>query len=143
MVYLSTKLLLEKSAKNKQTNKNNESVHNLWRILGTKLVLLVDFWDHIFKTVFPKHFFIVQSKMSRNMCELRHRVRNGQNLLHESPNFRNYFFLSNFTDNLVHFSTSLRPHYQYRFFPSIFFLNVFYSKLQDVLEHVYLASQIV
>ena len=34
-----------KTIKNKQkkTKKNNENVYNLWRILGTKLLLLVDF----------------------------------------------------------------------------------------------------
>ena len=42
--------------KRKKNKKKNESVINLWRILGTKLVLLVDFWNHILKTVFPKHF---------------------------------------------------------------------------------------
>ena len=35
----------------------HESVYNLWRILRTKLVVLVDFWDHIFITVLPKPFF--------------------------------------------------------------------------------------
>ena len=29
--------------------KNHESVHNLWRILQTKIVLLVNFWDQIAK----------------------------------------------------------------------------------------------
>ena len=75
------------------------------------------------------------------MCKRRHKVRNGQNLPHESPNFTNYFFQSNFTYNLSHFSTSLRPDYQNSFFEIFFF--VFYSKLQDIYEHVYLASQIV
>ena len=41
MAYMSTKLLLEKSGKKRK--KKNESVLNLWRILGTKLFLLVDF----------------------------------------------------------------------------------------------------
>ena len=49
--------------------------------------------------------------MSRNMRKLRHKVRNGQNLPHESQNFTNYFFLSSFTYNFGHFSTSLRPDY--------------------------------
>ena len=31
------------------------------------------------------------------MRELRHKVRNGQNLPHESPNFTNHFFQSHFT----------------------------------------------
>ena len=51
------------------------------------LFLKVVFWTHkplfckicdlIFKTVFPKHFFlfsIVHSKMSRNKCKLRHKL---------------------------------------------------------------------
>ena len=46
------------------------------------------------------------------MRELRHKVRNGQHLSHESPNFTNYFFQSNFMYNLGHFSTSLIPYYQ-------------------------------
>ena len=33
----------------KVKTKNHESFHNLWRILWTKLVLLVEFWDHIFQ----------------------------------------------------------------------------------------------
>ena len=49
---------------------------------------------------------------------------------HESPNCRNFFFLSNFTSNLVHFSTSLRPHYLNSFFLNNCF--AFYSKLQNV-----------
>ena len=122
------KTTLEKSAKTKkEKNKNHESAHNLQQILGTKLVLLVDFRDHIFKTVSTKHFFfffsILHSKMSRNMCKFCHKVRYGQNLPNESPNFINYFFLSNFMDSLIHFYTSLRPHYQNSFFS----LNIFFS----------------
>ena len=111
--------------------KNYENAWNLWRILGTKLVLLVDFWDHIFKTVFPKHFFLfftLNSKMSRNMRKMRHKVRYGQNLHHESLNFTNYLFWSNFVYNLSYFSTSLTPHYQNNFTKYFFF----HSTLQDV-----------
>ena len=54
IVYVSTKLLLEKWKKKEK--KHYENIYNLWQILGTKQVLLVDFWDHIFKTVFPKYF---------------------------------------------------------------------------------------
>ena len=44
MAYVSTKLLLEKNANSKKLKtKNHESVNNLWRILVTKLILLVDF----------------------------------------------------------------------------------------------------
>ena len=107
--------------------------------MGTKLFLLVNFWDNIFKTVFPKQCFLfstLNSKLSWNICKLRPKVRNGQNIPHESPNFTNYFFQSNFTYNFSNVSTSLTPHYQILFF-------VFYSKFQNVYEHVYLASQIV
>ena len=54
--------------------------------------------------------------MSKNMCNLRHKVRNGQNLPNENPNFTSYFFLSNFTYNFGHFSTNLRLYYQNIFF---------------------------
>ena len=42
---------------------------NLWRILGTNLLLLVNFWDQIFMTVFPEDFFLfstLNSKTSKN-----------------------------------------------------------------------------
>ena len=52
------------------------------------------------------------------MSIVRHKVRIGQKIPHESPNFKNYFFLSNFMDNLGHFSRNLRPHYQNIFFSS-------------------------
>ena len=69
--------------------------------------------------------------MSRNMRKMRHKVRNGQNLPHESPNVTDYFFQSNFMYNLSYSSTSLRPDYQNSFFFLIFFW-VFYFKLQDI-----------
>ena len=81
----------KKSADNKKNKKIHESVHNLWRIIGTQLVLFVDFWNHIFKTVFLKLFYMLHtlnSKMSKNMCKWR----KGQHLPHESQNFRNFFF---------------------------------------------------
>ena len=56
--WVSKKLLSEKSVKTKK-QKKLWKLYNLWRILGTKLVLLVNFWDHIFKTVFPKQFLFV------------------------------------------------------------------------------------
>ena len=114
MAFMSTKLLFRKNLKTKIKLKNNENVKNLWRILGTTLVLLVNFWYHIFKTVFLQQFFLfstISLKMSRNMHKLRHKLRNGQNLPHESPNFPNYIFLTNFTYHFGHFSRSLRPHY--------------------------------
>ena len=54
--------------------------------------------------------------MSRNMRKICHKVRDGQNLPHESPNFKNNFFQSNFMYNLSQFSTSLGPDYQNSFF---------------------------
>ena len=60
MAYVSAKLLLEKSAKKKKIKTQTyENIKNLWRILGTKQHLLVNFCDLIFKTVFPKHFFFL------------------------------------------------------------------------------------
>ena len=51
--------------KNKKTKKTkHESVYNLWRILGTKLVFFVDLLDHIYKTVFPKQFFVCFSTVN-------------------------------------------------------------------------------
>ena len=43
-------------------------------------VICSQIWDHIFKTVLPKYFLLfsnLNSKMSRNMCKLQHKVRNG------------------------------------------------------------------
>ena len=57
------KTILEKMQKVK--TKNHENILSLWRILGTKLVLLVNFWDHIFKTVFPKKKFCFLLKIPK------------------------------------------------------------------------------
>ena len=92
------------------------------------------FWQ-ISETRFSKQFSLKffclfstpNSKTSRNIRKMRHKVRNGQNLPRESPNFTNNFFQSDFTYNLRHFSTSLRPHYHNSFFLNKCF--VFYSKL--------------
>ena len=51
-----------KSLKQLKT-KNHKSVHNLWRLIRAKLVLFVNFLDHIFKTVFPKKNFSLYSKL--------------------------------------------------------------------------------
>ena len=66
-------------------------------------------WDQIFKTVFLKKIFVLlkkkvkkKSKMSRNMCKWRHKVRNGPILPPWSPNFWE-FFISIFTDSVSHF----------------------------------------
>ena len=61
-------------------------------------------------------FSTLNPKMTKTMCKWCHKVRNGQNLPNKSPNFRNFFFQSNFSDKLGHFSTSLTPYYQNSFF---------------------------
>ena len=53
------------------------------------------------------------------MCKLCHKIRNGQNLPYENPNFKNNFFLSNFMDNLGHFF-----HKSETTLPKQFFLNI-------------------
>ena len=96
----------------------------LWK----RLKSLADFGDKTtssgkflrphFQTVFPKQSFlfsILNSKLSWNIGNLRPKLRNGQNLPHECPNFTNHFFKSNFTYNFSHVSTSLTPHYQNSF----------------------------
>ena len=68
------------------------------------------FWkirDHLFKTVFPKFFCLfcnLNSKMSRNICKWRQKLRNGPILPPWSPNIWNYVFLSIFMDHLSNFS---------------------------------------
>ena len=39
----------------------HERFQNIWRIMGTKLVLPVDFLDPIFKTVFPEQPYFGKS----------------------------------------------------------------------------------
>ena len=90
-----------------------------FRFWGKNQFLLVNFWDPIFKTLFPKQFFVfstLDSKMSKNMCKLRRKVRNDQNLAYDSPDSTNYWFQSNVMYNFGHVFTSLRPHYQNIFF---------------------------
>ena len=115
-----------KKCKIKRCKKKPESVNNLWRILGTKLV----FWNQIFTTVFPKLFFVLfftlNSRMTRNMCKFCHKVCNSQNLPHKRPNLRNNLFLSNFYNFLTH----LKPYYQKKSLLMLIFVS--HSKLQDV-----------
>ena len=83
-------------------------------VLWTHRLFFLKLWDQFSIQFSLNNFFLfstLNSKMSKNWCKLRHKLRNGQNLPHESPNFTNYFFLCNFTHNFGHFSTSLRPHY--------------------------------
>ena len=84
-------------------------------------------WDYIFKTVFPKVFVLfcnLQSKMSRNMCKWRHKVRNGPIFPPWSPTFWNNFFWSIFTDNLSHFFHNSETTFK-RVGENIFFYTIF------------------
>ena len=74
------------------------------------------------------------------MCKLRPKLCNGQNLPHESPNFTNYFFKV-ILRTILAMCPQVWQHITKTVFTKYFF--VFYSKLQNVYEHVYLASQIV
>ena len=51
---------IKKKKKKKKKETKHDSVNNLWRILGTNL-LLVNFWDRIFKIVFPKQFVLLKN----------------------------------------------------------------------------------
>ena len=137
---MSTKILLEKNAKETTTTKNMKACTIFGGFWGQHW-----FFQQISETTFSKLFLLcfvclfstLISKLSRNM---RHKVRNGQNLPHESPKLRNNLFLSNLLDNLSPFPQG-SDHNTKTVFPQYFFF--FYSKLQDVQEHVYLAPQIV
>ena len=76
------------------------SVHNLQGIWGTKLVFFLGFLRPQFSLNIFSLFSTLKSRMPKNMFKLRHNVRNGQNLPHGSLNFRNNFFLRNFTDTI-------------------------------------------
>ena len=68
---MSTTIHLEKSEEKKEKKKGkHESVHNILRIFGTKLVLLVDFCDHIYKTVSQIFFccFLPLTQKSIETC---------------------------------------------------------------------------
>ena len=131
---MSTKQLLEKNAKTKKNMKKQWKHSQSLADSEDKTSSAGRFLRPYFQNSFPLFFFVLfyplNSKISWNMRNMHHKVRNGQNLPHESLNLINNFFQSNFIYNLRHFSTSLRPHYQNSFFLNIFF--VFYSKLQDV-----------
>ena len=97
IAFVSTKQLLETSAK---TNKNkNKKTMKTCSFFGGFQGQNQFFWQ-ISETTFSKQFSLnnfclfptLNSNMSRNMCKLCHKVRNGQNLPHESLNFTNYFF---------------------------------------------------
>ena len=75
-----------------------------------------------FKAVYPKQCFLLPTqslRMPRNVCKMHHKVRNGQNLPHEGPNFRNEFY------------RQLRPffHKSETTLPKKFFLNDFFYTL--------------
>ena len=124
IAYMSKKLLLEKSAKAKKKPwKHLQSLADS----GDKTSSPGRFLRPHFQNSFPWTIFLFStpnSKMSRNTRKLHHKVRNGQNLPHESLNFTIKFFQSNFTYNLGHFSTSLIPHYQNIFFFFFFFFGL-------------------
>ena len=126
MVYVSSKLFLEKREKLRKTNKNLKPwmCSQLLADSGDKTSSSCRFLRPHFQTVCSKQLFlfsILHSKMSINMCKMCHKVPNGKNLPSESPNFRNFIFVSNFTDILFLLSTSLRPHYQNSFFSKYIF----------------------
>ena len=84
--YVSTKLLLEKSAKTKKKKKTMKTFTTFYGFQGQNQF----FWQ-ISETTFSKQFsqkkfsllYTLDSKMFRNMCKLRCKVRNGKNLPHE------------------------------------------------------------
>ena len=89
-----------------------------------------------FQNSFPLTFVCStqNSKMYRNMCNLRHKVRNGQNLPHyESSNFTNFFLKSDFTYNFSYFFASLKPHFKIFFLFST--LNSRMSKNMCIWRH--------
>ena len=75
-----------------------------------KQVILVDFWDNVFLTVFSKFSFsTINSRMSRNICELRYKLHNGQNLLPWSPNFKHFQY--DFSKKMFAFQIGLLKKY--------------------------------
>ena len=81
---------------------------------NTTTKILKTFFLLISETSFSKQFFLnnifLFSTLNLRMCKLRLKMRNSQNLSHESPNLRN-IFLSNFTDHITKIA-----------FPKCFFL---------------------
>ena len=95
--------------------------------MGTKLVLLVDFWDHIFKTVFPIIFFLVfYSKTPKCLVTC---VKCVTRCVTAKIYTWNYLFWSNFTYKLSYFSTSLTPHYQNNFTKYFFLFSTLHSRM--------------
>ena len=83
----------------------------------------MDKYETILKNSFPQTFvffcfFNLNSRISRNMCKWRHKVRNGPILPDWSSSFNNYFFLS-------HFFTNVRPHKKQMFSTHIFVCFLF------------------
>ena len=69
-------------------------------------------WTTFSKKKFPIFFVLfstLKSKMSQNMCKLRHKVCNGQNLPHGSPNFKH--FQSEFSNKNLAFYLRLSKTY--------------------------------
>ena len=95
--YVSTQLLLEKVQQNKTNNKNPLMRSQSLADSGDKNSSSCKFLIPHFQNSFPFFFFSsINSKMSRHMCKLHHKVRNGQILPPWKSKFRN------FTDNLGH-----------------------------------------
>ena len=88
---------------------------------------------------FPKHF-LLQTQKCLETCICVTKWVKSKTYAMKVRILQTIFFQSSFRYNLCHFSTILRPRYHTSFFLNIF---VFFSKLQDVYKHVYLASQIV
>ena len=88
-------------------------------ILGTKLLLLVDFCDQILKqfSVNNMFCFILEAWECLETCvNCVTKCVTDEIYPNESPIFRNNFFLINFKDNLGHFFTVLKQHYENSFF---------------------------
>ena len=64
------------------------------------------------------------------MSKLRHKLCNSQNISPWSPNFLNYILPTNFRNNLGHFPTNLRQHYQKMVFSTFLLLfSILSSKM--------------
>ena len=96
MAYVSTKIFLKKSKEKKRSQSLADS--------GDKTSSSCRFLRPHYEISFPYTIcFTLNSKMSRNMCKLHHKVRNGQNLPHICQNFRKYFSKSNLRTSLAIF----------------------------------------
>ena len=51
-----------------KTTKNHKSIHNLWKLKQTKIILFMNFWDHIFETIFLIDFFLFSTLKRLETC---------------------------------------------------------------------------